>query len=170
MENGIPALIIAAILMLATVFLARSGFLGMDAVGQDLRESENRYADRSRTGLAVTSTSIDGPGANVTFVVRNDGQTPIADFERMDVVLQYFGETGTRFDKWIAYTPGALASDTWTTGAFTDDLFEPGILNPGESVEILARVNPVVGAGSTNWAVIGSDRGVTVQTYFDGPP
>jgi hypothetical protein len=28
----------------------------------------------------------------------------------------------------------------------------------------------VVGAGSTNWAVIGSDRGVTVQTYFDGPP
>jgi len=170
MENGIPALIIAAILMLATVFLARSGFLGVDAVGQELRESEARYAEQSRTGISVTSTAIDGPGANVTFVVRNDGQTPIADFARMDVVLQYFGETGTRFDKWIAYTSGALASDTWTTGAFTDDIFEPGILNPGESVEILARVNPVVGAGSTNWAVIGSERGVTVQTYFDGPP
>jgi hypothetical protein len=86
------------------------------------------------------------------------------------VLAQYFGETGTRYDKWIPYTPGALASDTWTTGAFTDDIFEPGILNPGEQMEIIVRVNPVVGAGTTNKAVLSSEFGVTVQTMFAGPP
>jgi hypothetical protein len=170
MENGLPALIIAAILMLATVLIARGGFLGADAVGESLRTSEARYGQQNRTDLTVTSTSIDASGANINVTVRNDGQTPLATFAGMDVVVQYFGETGTRFDRWIPYTPGPLASNTWTTGAFTNDVFEPSILNAGESMELLIRVNPVVGAATTNLAVIGSEKAVTVQTYFAGPP
>jgi exodeoxyribonuclease V gamma subunit len=86
----------------------------------------------------------------------------------MDVMVQYFGETGTRYDKWLAYTSGALSSDKWTTGTFTSDVFEPGILNQGESVQILIRVNPVVGRVTTNRAIIGTEKGVTVSTYFAG--
>jgi hypothetical protein len=170
MENGLPALIIAAILMLATVLIARGGFLGADAVGESLRTSEARYGQQNRTDLTVTATSIDASGANINVTVRNDGQTPIATFSGMDVVVQYFGETGTRFDRWIPYTPGPLASNTWTTGTFTNDVFEPSILNAGESMELLIRVNPVVGPATTNLAVIGSEKAVTVQTYFAGPP
>jgi hypothetical protein len=170
MENGLPALLIAAILMLSTVFMARGGFLGADAIGQSLRQSEVRYEQKSRTGLTITGASIDPAGANITITVRNDGQTVLADFTRMDVVVQYFGETGTRYDKWIAYTSGALASDTWRTGTFTNDVFEPGILNAGESMQMLIRVNPVVGPATTNLAIIGSEKGVTAQTYFAGPP
>jgi archaellum component FlaF (FlaF/FlaG flagellin family) len=170
MENGLPALVIASILMLCTVLMARGGFMGADAIGQTLRQSETRYGQQNRTGLEVTGTSIDASGANVTITVKNDGQTPLANFADMDVVLQYFGETGTRFDKWVPYTSGALAADTWKTGTFTNDVFEPGILNAGESMELLIRVNPVVGPATTNLAVIGSDKGVTVQTYFAGPP
>jgi len=168
-ENGLPALMLAAIMMLATVLMARGGFLGADAIGMSLRESETRYAEQNRTGLTVTGASIDGTGANVTFTVRNDGQTAIGDFAGMDVVLQYFDENAVRYDAWIPYTNGALASNTWTQGNFQNDVFEPGILNTGESMDITVRVNPVVGAGTVNWAVIGTERGVTVQSYFDGP-
>ena len=170
MENGLPALMIAAILMLATILMARGGFLGADAIGQSLRESESRYAQQNRTGLEFTATGIDGSGANVTLTLRNDGQTPVGDLGSMDVVVQYFGESGTRFDRWIPYTSGALSSNTWTATAFQSDVFEPGILNPGESMDIVIRVNPVVAAASTNLAVIGTEKGVTVQTYFAGPP
>lgn len=169
MENGLPALMLAAIMMLATVLMARGGFLGADAIGMSLRESETRYAEQNRTGLTVTGTSIDATGANVTITVRNDGQTPIADYAGMDVVLQYFDENTVRYDTWVPYIDGALASNTWTQANFQDDIFEPGILNSGESMDLTVRVNPVVGAGSVNWAVIGTDKGVTVQTYFDGP-
>jgi hypothetical protein len=170
MENGLPALLIAAILMLSTVLMARGGFLGADAIGQSLRTSQTSYAQQNRTSLTVTATSIDPTGANITITVRNDGQTPVADFSVMDVVVQYFAAGGARYDKWIPYTSGALASDTWTTGTFTNDVFEPGILNAGESVEILIRVNPVVASATTNLAVIGTEKGVTVETYFSGPP
>jgi len=168
-ENGLPALMLAAIMMLATVLMARGGFLGADAIGMSLRESETRYAQQSRTGLTVTGAAIDGTGANVTLTVRNDGQTPVSDFAGMDVVLQYFDENGDRYDSWIPYTTGPLASDTWMPGNFQNDVFEPGILNAGETMDIVVRVNPVVGAATTNWAIIGTDKGVTVQTYFNGP-
>ena len=169
MENGLPALMIAAILMLSSVLISRGGLLGADAIGQTLRESESRYGQQNRTGLTVTATSVDAAGANITVTVRNDGSTPVGDWAAMDVLVQYFGETGTRYDKWLTYTQ-ALGSDTWTTGAFTTDVFEPGILNQGESVELLLRVNPVASAGTTNRAIIGTDRGVTVSAYFAGPP
>jgi hypothetical protein len=170
MENGLPALLIAAILMLSTVLMARGGYLGADAIGQSLRQSETRYGQQNRTGLTVTGTSIDGTGANITITLRNDGQTPVADFASMDVVVQYFAAGGGRYDKWLPYTSGALAADTWKTGTFTNDVFEPGILNPGETMEVLIRVNPVVGPATTNLAIIGTEKGVTVQTYFAGPP
>jgi hypothetical protein len=170
MENGLPALMIAAILMLSTVLISRGGYFGADAIGQTLRESEARYGQQNRTGLTVTSVTIDGTGANITATVRNDGATTVGDYAGMDVMVQYFGETGTRYDKWIAYTSGALASDRWTTGTFTSDVFEPALLNQGETVQILIRVNPVVGIGTTNRVIIGTDRGVTVSSYFAGPP
>jgi flagellar protein FlaF len=169
MENSIPALFIAAIFMLATVLIGRGGFIGMDNVGQSLRVFEVRNLERRGTELTVTGTAIDITGANATITIGNDGQTPIQDFSRMDLVVQYFDELGGRHDKWIPYTSAALSSDTWTTGAFTDDVFEPGILNPGEQVEIIARLNPVVGIGTTNKAVISSEQGVTTQTLFAGP-
>ena len=170
MESGIPALFIAAILMFSTVLVGRGGFIGMDSVGQSLKVSEVRNLQRIGTQLVVTGTTIDGAGANVTVTVRNDGQTSIGDFSRMDVLVQYFDEAAARHDKWIAYTSGALASNTWKTGAFTSDVFEPGILNPGETMQILVRVNPVVGVGTTNKVVIASELGVTTQALFAGPP
>ena len=170
MENGLPALLIAAILMLSTVLMARGGFLGADAIGQSLRQSHTSYEQQNRTVLTVTGTAIDGTGANITITVRNDGETPIADYANMDVVVQYFGVGSVRFDKWLPFTSGPLAADSWTTGTFINDVFEPGILNTGESVQILIRVNPVVAPATTNLAVIGTEKGVTVQTYFPGPP
>jgi archaellum component FlaF (FlaF/FlaG flagellin family) len=169
MENGLPALMIAAILMLSTVLMARGGFLGADAIGQSLRTSEASYGQQNRTALTVTNTSVDPTGANITITILNNGQTPVANFASMDVVLQYFDVNNARHDIWIPYTSGALAANTWTTGAFTNDLFEPGILNNGVSVQILIRVNPVVAPASTNLAVIGTDMGVTVRTQFAGP-
>jgi len=170
MENSIPALFIGALLLMATVLIGRGGFIGMDNVGQSLKASEARAVERSNTELSVTATSIDPTGANVTLTVLNEGQTPIADFNRMDVLVQYFGESGTRYDKWIAYTSGALGSDMWTAGGFLNDIFEPGILNPGETMDLTVRLNPVVGVATTNKAVVATEHGVVVQALFAGPP
>jgi len=170
MENGIPALLIATILMLSTVLMARGGFLGADGINTSLAQAEVRRGAQNRTELTITNAAIDPTGANLTVTVRNDGATPIASYAQVDVMLQYFDAVGTRYDVWVPYTSGALGANTWTTGTFTNDAFQPGILNTGESVEILVRVNPVVGPTTTNLFIIGSERGVTAQANFAGPP
>jgi hypothetical protein len=169
MENGIPALLIATILMLSTVLMARGGFLGADGINTSLAQAEVRHGAQNRTALTVTGTSIDGTGANLTVTVRNDGATAITSFAQVDVMVQYFDAAGVRYDVWLPYTSGPLGANTWTTGAFTGDVFEPGILNTGESVQILVRVNPVVGPGTTNLFILGSERGVTTRANFAGP-
>ncbi len=170
METGIPALLIAAVLMLSTVFLARDGFMGMDAVGQSLKQSETSIGAQNRTSLTATATSIDATGTNITITVLNNGQTEVGQYGQMDVVLQYFDEAGARHNTWIPYTSGPLGANTWTTGAFTNDIFEPGILTPGKTMQVLVRVNPAVGHRTTNLAIIGTEKGVTLQTLFAGPP
>ena len=139
MENGLPALLIAAILMLSTVLMARGGFLGADAIGQSLRQSETRYGQQNRTGLTVTDASIDGVRREHhahRAQRRPDADRRLREHGRRRAVLRRDAARATTSGS--PYTSGALASDTWKTGTFTNDVFEPGILNAGESMEIAA--------------------------------
>src|SRR4030042_2582404 len=155
METSIPALLVTAILMITTVLLARSGYTSLDEVGQSWQSMQERLGDQVHTQLTVVETSIDGSKANITARIRNDGQTKMADYARMDVVVQYFSESGPRYARWVPYTSGELQSNTWTVASIENDAFEPDVLNPGEGLEMQVRANPRPGAGTTGWALVG---------------
>jgi hypothetical protein len=55
--------------------------------------------------------------------------------------------------------------DAATDGTGTN-VFEPGILNPGEEMTIQAKVSPTVGAGTTNWATVATPNGISLTAYF----
>jgi archaellum component FlaF (FlaF/FlaG flagellin family) len=161
METSIPALLVAAILMIATVVMARSGYTSVDRMSQSWQVMEERLGQQARTELTVVETRLDESKANVTVRLRNDGQTKIADYARMDVLVQYFSESGERHVRWIPYTSGALESNTWTVESISPDTFEPSILNPSEILEMQVRINPPIGAGSTGWIIVSTENGVT---------
>jgi archaellum component FlaF (FlaF/FlaG flagellin family) len=166
METSIPALLVTAILMITTVVFARSGYTSIGEVGQSWQAMEQRLSEQAHTQLTVVQTTIDNPRVNITVTLRNDGQTQIADFARMDVVVQYLSGSGTRNDRWIPYTAGALQSNTWTVASFTNDVFEPRVLNPGETMNIQIRVNPAVRNNTTGRVIIATKNGNTVSAYF----
>jgi archaellum component FlaF (FlaF/FlaG flagellin family) len=165
METSIPALLVTAILMITTVVLARSGFTSLDELGQSWQVMEERLNDQTHTELAAVETRIDESLANITVRLRNDGQTKIADYARMDVVVQYFSESGERYVRWIPYTSGGLQSNSWTVESISNDAFEPKVLNPGEVLEMQIRVNPPLGIGTTGWVIVATENGVTVSAY-----
>ena len=165
METSIPALLVTAILMITTVVLARSGYTSLDELGQSWQVMQERLGDQVHTQMAVVETRIDESLANITVRIRNDGQTKMADYPRMDVVVQYFSESGTRYVRWVPYTSGALESNTWTVASISNDVFEPDVLNPGEVMEMQIRVNPPLGAGTTGWVIVATENGVTVSAY-----
>ena len=168
METSIPALLVAAVLMITTVVMARSGYSSVDRIGQSWQVMGQRLEEQVRTDLTAVETLVDGSYANITVRVRNDGQTPVADWARMDVVVQYFSESGTRYARWIPYTSGALQSNTWTLVSIENDSFEPGVLNPGEIAQIRIRINPLMGPATTAWVVISTENGVTVSASVVG--
>lgn len=165
METSIPALLVTALLMITTVVLARSGYSSLDTLGQSWQVMEERLSDQTHTQFSVTQTSIDEGKANITVMLRNDGQTKAVDYSRMDVVVEYFSETGTRYVGWIPYVTGSLQSNTWTVISISNDAFEPDVLNPGEIMEMQIRVNPPLGPGTTGWVIIAAENGVTVSAY-----
>jgi len=168
METSIPALLVAAILMITTVVMARTGYSSVDRIGQSWQVMGQRLEEQVRTQLTTVDATIDGSYANITLRVRNDGQTVVADWARMDVVVQYFSESGTRYVRWIPYTSGALQSNTWTLVNIESDSFEPGVLNPDEIAEIQIRINPLMGAGTNAWVIVSTENGVTVSASVAG--
>jgi archaellum component FlaF (FlaF/FlaG flagellin family) len=168
METSIPALLIAAIMMITSVVMARSGFSSVDRLGQSWQAMEQRLEERVRTQLTAVSAHVDESHTNITLQLRNDGQTPVADFARMDVVVQYFSESGMRYANWVPYTSGALQSNTWTVASILNDHVNPGVLDPEEILQIQIRVNPPMGTGTNGWIIVSTENGVTVSAAVTG--
>ncbi|MGD0115157.1 MAG: hypothetical protein ABSC13_04025 [Dehalococcoidia bacterium] len=168
METGIPALLIAAIMMITSVVMARSGYSSVDQLGQSWQAMEQRMEERVRTQLTAVSVQVDPSHANIAVQLRNDGQTTVADFGRMDVVVQYFSESGTRYVQWVPFTSGALQSNTWAVTSILDDYVNPGVLDPGEILQLEIRINPPMGTGTNGWIIVSTENGVTVSAAVTG--
>jgi archaellum component FlaF (FlaF/FlaG flagellin family) len=166
METSIPAAIVAAILMVSAMVLARSGYRSVDEMGQLWKELEARAAEQVHTGLTITNVTSSSPYVDAD--LRNDGSTTLAEYDRMDVIVQYVTGSGAPTLVWIPYTSGPLANNTWIVQGITNDAFEPGILNPGETLRMRIWLDPPAGGGSTNRLLVATDLGVTISTTFTG--
>ncbi len=169
MEHGIPALIIASVMIVATLLIARSGYMGVDAVNQSFKEMESRVGEQARTNVVIENTASDASGANLTADVTNTGSTVLGDWDYTDVVVQYIDDVGAYHIRWLPYTGGALSANTWTVNSITNDVFEPGLLNPTEQMQIQLRINPVIGCGTTGTMIFTTEQGVTTTANVAGP-
>jgi hypothetical protein len=52
--------------------------------------------------------------------------------------------------------------------SIVNDAFDPGILNPSETMQMRIQLDPIVGNGTTNRVLIATDLGVTISTTFQG--
>jgi hypothetical protein len=166
METSIPAVIVSAILMVSAMVLARSGYRSVDQMGQIWKEMEARSAEQVHTRLTITNVTSSTPYVDVD--LRDDDSTALANYDRMDVLVEYTTGGGAPVLAWIPYASGPLAKNTWTVQGIINDAFEPGILNPGETLRMRIWLDPPAGGGTTNRLVIATDLGVTVSTSFTG--
>jgi archaellum component FlaF (FlaF/FlaG flagellin family) len=149
METAIPALIIIALLLLASVTLADQLLSSHQAAAESWRDMEERELDRSRTEISILDAyaSMD---TQVLIEVSNDGQTKLADFEQWDVILRKSSTAD-----WYAY-------GDWTEQIA--ETVEPGILNPGETMTV--RLTVETGVGSDNLVVVTTPNGISASQVF----
>ena len=166
MENTIPALVLAAILVIGGVLMAGVTNSSVDKVSQSWREMEALSEERLGTDLTVVSTQVTGDGDNVTVVLRNGGRTPVREPSLMDLIINYDGKDDLRHVLWLPYTDGTLQDNTWTVTGISGDYRNPGVLDAGEEMTIQIRLNPATEDGPNRWLVIATETGIAYSVYF----
>jgi archaellum component FlaF (FlaF/FlaG flagellin family) len=163
-DSILPALLALSVLILASLTLGRSSVTSFSVLGDAWHDAEERSLDRVRTEVGITAVAVNGADVDVT--LSNTGATPLVDFSRMDVVVQYTA-SGTNYIKYVDFTTESLPQpdDTWRVLSVSDDVVDPGVLNTGESLNIRITLNPAVGAGS-HWLQVTTELGVSAATFF----
>ena len=169
METAVFSILCIALIVFGGMTMSQGFLTSVDASTTGLEEVGQRDESIMRTELSAISTSL--PSADTLEVtLENSGQIKLADFDKWDVIVQYYDGTGTYHITWLPYTEGTLGDNEWElvwirlNGAA--EIFEPNVLNPGEQIRIRAQLNPSVGAATTNMVVVTTPNGIPVSTYF----
>jgi archaellum component FlaF (FlaF/FlaG flagellin family) len=169
MENAIPSMIVGAILLTAMAIVGRSSLQSYDDLGMSFRAMDARLIEKSTTDLSVSDVSVDVTGQFLSVTLLNDGSTRIGTIEDLDIIVSYVTVASGRANIWLPFDASGLTDNTWSLVSILNDDHEPGILNPGESAELLLNLNPGVAVGPTNSLVISTEIGATTAAAFSRP-
>jgi archaellum component FlaF (FlaF/FlaG flagellin family) len=166
MENSIPALVIAGVLIIAAAVLGNVTNRSVNSVGDAWRDMETVSEARIGTDISVVSASIDPTNQVVTAVLQNNGRTSISDFSRMDVIANYDGLAG-RYSVWLPFSDlPSQPTNSWEVTGFTSDNKNPGILDSGEQMTVTVSLNPAVTGPTNRWLSIATDTGISFTVTF----
>ena len=118
--------------------------------------------ERSRTAISIAATNTDG-FCNLTVDLDNTGAIAIRDIPIMDVVVQFPGGS-TAPQRLVHVGSGPLALGEWTPNSISGQ-FDPGIFNPGETMQISGKLS-LAASESTGTVTVGTPNGVIDAASF----
>ena len=92
-------------------------------------------------------------------------QTRLALYDRVDVIVSYTTALGAA-RTWLPYIPDVPEPNSWSVASIANDSFEPGLLNPGETAQLLIELAPAAAPGGTHRIVIASETGAVASAPF----
>jgi hypothetical protein len=172
METAIVSIICIALIIFGGMTMSNGFISNMDAGTAGLEQAGNRNEMIMRTELMPVSTNITlvaGP-TPLEVVLQNTGQTKAADFEKWDIIVQYYDNSGGYHVVWLPYSNTGGGTNEWGVGWIhingQPEMIEPNVLNPGEQIMLQTWLDPEVGSGTTNMITVSTPSGVTSTTYF----
>lgn len=179
METAIVSVICIALIVIGGMTMSQGFLTSVDTTSAALEELGVRDEEIMRTELTPISANTTITGNILYVTLENSGQTKLADFNRWDVIVQYYDGGATYHTKWLPYTDGTPGNNEWTKkGIYLNtenkteevpEVFEPAILNPGEKIKIEAKLNPSAGEDTANLVVISTPNGIPASVSFSGP-
>lgn len=174
MSNAIVALVVIALMLTAALTWSQTAYTSFDSVSQALKQTTEITQEVSRTDIQVVTAQRNGSFVEVSIL--NGGEVHLTQFDRWDVLAQYYDAANIYHISDLTYTENSSPGDgQWSiAGIYTDEslgqkeVFEPGILNPGEVMLMRLRLTPLPGAGTTNFVTVSSANGVATSAQFNG--
>ena len=170
METAVVSIICIALVVVGGMTMSQGFLTSADSTSIALEELGERDEEIMRTELSPQTAITSGGGSILLVTLENTGQTKLADFRKWDMIVQYYDGDSSYHTKWLPYNSGIPGDDEWTVnGIYLDgspEAFEPDILNPGETIEIEARLNPAAGENTTNLVVTSTPNGIPASMAF----
>jgi len=174
MSTSIVTLFAIALMLMGVLTWSSASFNSMDSGFQSWKQMVEAAEEVARTDIDVTGAQIQAPFVEV--LVQNSGKIHLAQFHTWDVLVQYYSGNSTYLISSLSYTGNVTPSDNeWTVATIYADeslsqqeVFDPGILSPGEVMLMKLKLNPQPGAGTTNRVSVSSHNGVVASAQFSG--
>lgn len=156
MATTLAGILILALFITTSLISFRSTIFGNVAVSGATRAASKAMGELLRTEISIDSVAGD-TFCSLTLDLTNTGATRVVEIDQMDVIVQF--ASGNNKPQRLTYvSSGPVSVGEWTDTSITGS-FEPGILNPAESLTIDAKV-PLVELG-TAVITVGTPNGVT---------
>ena len=161
MGVALAGLLIMAVFMAGVLVMFRTTLYSNLLVSGATKSSGQLVGERARTVIGITSATGNG-ACDLTVVVANTGATTITDFSLVDFILVFtVGVNPSR--RMIHISSGPPGFGEWAVTSITGS-FEPGSLNPGESMTLDAKMLMVEASDGT--LTIGTPNGIIDTALF----
>lgn len=174
MSSLIVALFAVMIILAAMAGYATSSVNSQDKINYSVKVTRDTAGDISRTSVSSLGAAIT-TNSRLDFTVLNNGQSDFRQVSEWDVVVWYHGDSGSglEIERLTYTTSGSPSAGEWTlTGIYEDagtsdpEVYQPGIVNPGEEFIIRAELGPAVASSSSNTVTLAVEQGVAITAVF----
>ena len=173
MATIVVSIICIAMIIVGGMTLSQGILTSADRAALSVENISIREGELNRTSLENVRAAQLSWADFLRVTVQNTGQTKLASFDKWDVIVHYYDESGTYYTKWLPYTEETPGDDEWQAARIglngPTDFFEPGILNPSEELVILARINPLSGNATVGNVTVSTANGVYDSISFLNP-
>ena len=165
------SLVCVAILLIGTVTTVFTSFKTTTSLSNSLNAMENKAAEVSRTFI---NTGISEYSDVLQMNVYNAGQSDLKDFKNWDVIAE-FEQEGNKYSIYLTKSDNTVPGDNqWALqGIYLTDgspeVFDPGILNPGEHAVIAIKLEPPLDEHVTARITTSTELGITAQCQITRP-
>lgn len=164
MENIFITLACIALILTSIASLASSSFQSTDMIITSIKTLENQNREILQTNIIADNVTTYNSGNNLDIQIFNYGKASIHNFSLWDIIIKY--QDGKVI--WIPYstgTPGWFINSITINGK--PEIYGINIFDPGETLKLTVNLTPAVTKGTTNIALISTDKGIKTQIAFE---
>jgi len=172
-ETAIVSIALIALIIVGGMTMSQGFLTSVDSTMVGVEELSVREGEIMRT--EITTINVTQPSSNIfDLFLRNSGQVKLSSFSKWDVIVKYHNR-GSYYVTWLPYVDGSPRDNEWTVPGIylcsenlTAEVFEPGILNPGEEMIIQAKLKPGIKRDTSCDVVVSTPNGVSDSFAFVG--
>jgi hypothetical protein len=166
MESALVSMVCVALIIISSITMMVSSFTSISTIVSSWQQMEEEADNIRRTEISSIPPE-NYTGGIINLLVSNNGEMNLISFDEWDIIARYQTGGVSYIDYTENLTPGL---NQWTVeGIYLSDnlsiseVFDPGILNPKETVKLKINLNPEIAIGETGLISTSTENGVTSQ-------